>query len=222
MTFPEQNDEINILGYSGSYLALLFETLISLNFKGKVNIVKNEKEKRAPAPFEVAVNFSEVHFSEIKIPPKNGFIFCSNKPSTKKFLFDFYKKIWKISESDFFSVAHPSAIVASTVSNKGGLYLEPLSVISTYSQIGFGVTINRNSSVGHHNKIGDFCSVHPGSNLCGHVEISENVTVGAGTTIFPKVKIGKNTIIGGGSVVTKNLPENVLAFGNPCKIIKQL
>ncbi|MBN2772886.1 MAG: acetyltransferase, partial [Prolixibacteraceae bacterium] len=91
-----------------------------------------------------------------------------------------------------------------------------------YTEIGFGVNIGRNCSIGHHNKLGDFCSVHLGSNIAGHVEIGEGTTIGPGTTIFSKTRIGANTLIGGGSVVTKDIPSNVLAFGNPCQIVKKL
>lgn len=217
-----KNEEINILGYSGSYLALLFETISTNNFDAKITIIQNEEIKRAVAPFETGMSFNDVHFSEIKKIPEAGFVFCSNKPSTKKFLFEFYSKMWQIRKDNFISLTHPSSVLASTVKKRTGLYVEPLSIISAYSEIGFGVTLNRNSSIGHHNKIGDFCSIHPGANLCGHVELGENVTIGAGTTVFPKVKIGKNSIIGGGSIVTNNIPANVLAFGNPCKIIKKI
>lgn len=47
------------------------------------------------------------------------------------------------------------------------------------------------------------------------VHICENVWIGAGTVIVPGVTIGKNSVIGAGSVVTKDIPENVVAVGNP-------
>ncbi len=52
--------------------------------------------------------------------------------------------------------------------------------------------------------------------------IGDNVWIGGGAIVCPGVKIGKNTTIGAGSVVTKNIPDNVLAFGNPCKVIREL
>lgn len=214
--------QINILGYSGSYLALLFETITANNFKGVVNIVRNEKFKRAVALFETGLDYNEVFYYNINPPPDNNFVFCSNKPVTKKFLFDFYVEKWNIERANFLLLKHPSAVIASSVKKAYGLYMEPLAVIAPYSQIGFGVTVNRNSSVGHHNQIGDYTSLHPGVNLCGHVEIGKSVTIGAGATVFDNIKIGDNSIIGGGSVVTKNIPENVLAYGNPCKIIKEI
>lgn len=54
------------------------------------------------------------------------------------------------------------------------------------------------------------------------INIEDNVWIGAHSVIFPGVTIGKNSIIGAGSVVTKNIPENVIAFGNPCKIYREI
>ncbi|WFD11894.1 sugar O-acetyltransferase [Tepidibacter hydrothermalis] len=54
------------------------------------------------------------------------------------------------------------------------------------------------------------------------IEIGENVWIGGGAIICPGVKIGRNTTIGAGSVVIKDIPENVVAAGNPCKVIRQL
>lgn len=54
------------------------------------------------------------------------------------------------------------------------------------------------------------------------VKIGDNVWIGGNTVIFPGVTIGDNVTIGAGSVVTGDLPDNVLAFGNPCIIRRQL
>lgn len=54
------------------------------------------------------------------------------------------------------------------------------------------------------------------------VKIGDNVWIGGNSVIFPGVTIGNNVTIGAGSIVTKDLPDNVLAFGNPCKVIKKL
>jgi galactoside O-acetyltransferase len=55
---------------------------------------------------------------------------------------------------------------------------------------------------------------------CDKVVIGKNVWVGANVTILPGAEIGNNSIIGAGSVVTKNIPANVIAFGNPCKVYR--
>jgi acetyltransferase-like isoleucine patch superfamily enzyme len=52
--------------------------------------------------------------------------------------------------------------------------------------------------------------------------IEENVLIGAHSMILKGVTIGKNSIIGAGSIVTKDIPSDVIAAGNPCKVIKQI
>lgn len=54
------------------------------------------------------------------------------------------------------------------------------------------------------------------------VTIGDNVWIGGSVTILPGVTIGSNVTIGAGSVVTRDIPDNVVAVGNPCKVIKSL
>ncbi|HEY1055070.1 MAG TPA: sugar O-acetyltransferase [Emticicia sp.] len=61
-----------------------------------------------------------------------------------------------------------------------------------------------------------------GPELASPVTIGDNVWLGGGVIICPGVNIGSNTTIGAGSVVTKNIPANVVAAGNPCRVIREL
>lgn len=54
------------------------------------------------------------------------------------------------------------------------------------------------------------------------VRIGDNVWIGAGAIILPGVTIGRNSVIGAGSVVTKDIPENVVAVGNPCRVLRPI
>ena len=54
------------------------------------------------------------------------------------------------------------------------------------------------------------------------IHIGNNVWIGANSVVLPGVTIGDNTVIGAGSVVTKDIPENSVAFGNPCKVKRQI
>jgi acetyltransferase-like isoleucine patch superfamily enzyme len=83
------------------------------------------------------------------------------------------------------------------------------------------VTINRGTTIGHHTSIGRGCSINPGVNIGGLTTIGEYTTIGIGSNIFDRISIGSNTIIGAGSIVTKSIPDNVIAYGNPAKIIKE-
>lgn len=67
--------------------------------------------------------------------------------------------------------------------------------------------------------------IHPDSRNSGYeygisITIGDNVWIGGNACIMPGVTIGNNVVIGAGSVVTKDIPDNVIAAGNPCKIIR--
>lgn len=69
--------------------------------------------------------------------------------------------------------------------------------------------------------------IHPDSRNSGYeygiaVSIGDNVWVGGNVVINPDVHIGNNVVIGSGSVVTKDIPDNSIAVGNPCRVICQI
>lgn len=88
--------------------------------------------------------------------------------------------------------------------------------------------------------IGDFAQIGPGVHIytawhpldpvtrqsgleaASPVTIGNNVWLGGGTIICPGVTIGDNSVIGAGSVVTRDIPANVLAVGNPCRVLRRL
>ena len=61
-----------------------------------------------------------------------------------------------------------------------------------------------------------------GSNYAVPITIGNTVWIGGGAIINPGVTIGDNSVIGSGSVVTKDIPANVLAVGNPCRVIREI
>ncbi|NMA21367.1 MAG: sugar O-acetyltransferase [Lentisphaerae bacterium] len=69
--------------------------------------------------------------------------------------------------------------------------------------------------------------VHPDLRLNGGqfskpIKIGNHVWLGANVVILPGIEIGDNSVIGAGSIVTKNIPPNVVAVGNPCKVLRQI
>lgn len=54
------------------------------------------------------------------------------------------------------------------------------------------------------------------------VHVGRNCWIGAGAIIMPGVTIGDNTVIGAGSMVTKDIPSNVVAVGNPCRVMREI
>jgi maltose O-acetyltransferase len=90
------------------------------------------------------------------------------------------------------------------------------------------VYIGRNVMMAPSVKI--FTATHPleykernsGIEFAKSVHIGDNVWIGGGAIINPGVTIGENSVIGSGSVVVKDIPKNVVAVGNPCKVLKSI
>lgn len=90
------------------------------------------------------------------------------------------------------------------------------------------VTIGNNVYIGP--KVGLYCANHAEDPIerknhlvySKPIHIKDNVWLGGGVSVLQGVSIGENTIIGAGSVVTKDIPANVIAAGNPCKVIRPI
>lgn len=82
-----------------------------------------------------------------------------------------------------------------------------------------GINLNVMTSDGHSL---DPLHRHDGPSTCLSVTIGENVFIGDNVTILKGVTIGKNAVIGANSLVVKDIPENTIASGNPCNILRPL
>ena len=117
-----------------------------------------------------------------------------------------------------------------------------------YCDYGYNIRIGNNFFSNYHLTILDCAPVTIGNNVmfgpnvaiytAGHpihheirnsgleyalpVVIGDNVWVGGNTIINPNITIGENSVIGSGSVVTKDIPANVIAVGNPCKVLRAI
>ena len=77
---------------------------------------------------------------------------------------------------------------------------------------------------------GFYTAIHPlaaeprneGLEMAKPINIADNVWIAADVTVMPGVKIGKGSVIGAKSLVSKDIPAGVLAYGNPCKVVKHL
>ena len=82
-----------------------------------------------------------------------------------------------------------------------------------------GVEIKDNVQIGSH------CSIYSVSTIddsYGKVVLKQNCRIGSHSTILPGISVGKNSIIGAHSLVNKDIPDNVVAFGVPAKVVRQL
>lgn len=117
---------------------------------------------------------------------------------------------------------HPSVIMSKYASVDEGTVVMQGVVIQSCAKIGKHCIVNTSASIDHDNVLGDFVHISPHATLCGEVEVGEGTWIGAGTVVKQCVKIGKWSVIGAGSVVVNDIPDGVLAYGNPCKVIRKL
>ncbi len=117
------------------------------------------------------------------------------------------------------TVFHPKSNIATdAIINEGSQILINATVCSRV-KIGKQVIINSSASIDHESIINDGVHIGPGSVLSGCVEVGKCTFIGSGTVVLPRIKIGKNSVIGAASTVTKNIPDGVVAYGTPCKIM---
>ena len=107
------------------------------------------------------------------------------------------------------------------VQNTEGFDLGFETDIGAFSYINalYGVEIKDNVQIGSH------CSIYSVSTIDdshGKVVLKQNCRIGSHSTILPGVSIGKNSIIGAHSLVNKDIPDNVVAFGVPAKVVRKL
>lgn len=132
------------------------------------------------------------------------------------------KKIAERLKTAFGKALHPSAIISEEAKIEEGTVVMQGAIIQSDVYIGKHCIINTGASVDHECIISDYVHISPHCTLCGNVQIGEGTWVGAGTTIIPGIKVGKWSVIGAGSVVIEDIPDNVLAIGNRCKIVKNI
>lgn len=107
------------------------------------------------------------------------------------------------------------------VQNKDGLELGFATDIGAFTYINakYGVTVEDEVQIGSH------CSIYSVStidNKQGKVTLKKNCKIGSHSTVLPGVTIGENSIIGAHSLVIEDIPDNVVAFGVPAKVVRRI
>jgi sugar O-acyltransferase (sialic acid O-acetyltransferase NeuD family) len=120
----------------------------------------------------------------------------------------------------FAALVHPSASIAGSVVLGAGTVVMAQAAIAPASTIGRHVIVNTHASIDHDCSIGDFASIAPGAVLGGGVSVGRLAAISIGAVIRHALAIGENTVIGAGAAVLKDMPANVVAYGNPCRIIR--
>jgi acetyltransferase-like isoleucine patch superfamily enzyme len=68
----------------------------------------------------------------------------------------------------------------------------------------------------------DGVRINPGANVSGNVKIGRATVIGTGAVIKDRIQIGANALIGAGATVVRDIPDNVVAFGNPARVMRMI
>ena len=119
---------------------------------------------------------------------------------------------------DFPAIKHPSAVIARTAEIGKGAAVLARAHIGPSSRVGKFCLINTGSSIDHDCTLHDFVSIAPGCFTGGLVDIGECSAVGVGACISDRIHIGCHSVIGTGAVVVRDIPDLVVAYGNPARV----
>lgn len=119
------------------------------------------------------------------------------------------------------TLIHPSVHIPESCTVGSGVVVQDRVYIGPNVFLGDASYINFSCAIGHDTHIGDCTNISFGALLGGTCSIGEDTYVGCGATIRDEVKIGSNSIIGLGSLVTKDIPNRVVAYGVPCKVVRE-
>lgn len=132
------------------------------------------------------------------------------------------QKLFRLNPKVKWPVHFTSKVLASE-NIKKGILCDPGDNMNNYIQANNGIVFGSNIELGPGVSI--ISSNHKSDNLRAHekgkpITIGNNVWIGANSTVLPEVVIGNNVVIGANSLVNKDIPDNSVAVGNPCKVIK--
>ena len=157
-----------------------------------------------------------LHFIQQKYNTRKFFISLGSMKKRKKIFEFMIENNWEP-----VNIIHPNAVVSSSVKIGQGVLIEAGCLITPNPIIGDNVVINTGSQVNHDNIVENHTYIASGVLLSGGVTIKENTLIDDGVIVTLGKSVGKNCIIGAGSVVTKDIPDNSIGYGSPCKVIRE-
>ena len=129
---------------------------------------------------------------------------------------------WETKGHRLVRAVHPAAQASRWSSLSPGAAVMAGAVIQPGAAVARGAIINTGASVDHDCRIGEFAHLAPGARLAGSVEVGEGAWIGIRAAVREGTVIGARCVVGAGSVVVDDLPPDIVAFGNPCRVVRQI
>ena len=194
----EEQDKYDVIGFLDSN-----DSRIGDFFEGKKILGNYQKEDLRKLSENIGTNKFFIGFGNMKYRKKVFEYFINNG--------------WEA-----VNIIHPNAVISKKAKLGRGILIECGCLITPNPIIGDNVVINTGSQVNHDNIIENHVYIASGVVLSGGIKIGENTLLDDGVIITLGCSVGENSLIGAGGVVTKNIPAGVVAYGNPCKVIRNV
>lgn len=182
-----------------------------------------EKEKCAAGMLYDA-NFDEALLRERDLCKDICFAYNNTAPSQLSVKKDLLRSLLGKTEGDFTIQAPFWCDYGYNIELGRNFYANHNLVILDGAKVKFGDNVFIAPNCGFHTAGHpvDFLRRNKGLEYAWPITVGDNVWIGAGVQVCPGVTIGSNVVIGAGSVVTKNIPDNVVAAGNPCRVLRSI
>ncbi|MCM3876889.1 MAG: acetyltransferase [Thermoanaerobaculia bacterium] len=118
------------------------------------------------------------------------------------------------------SARHPFSRVSPGARLGEGTMISAGAIVSPGAELGRGVLLNTKASIDHDTRVGDFAHVSPGATVGARCFVGEETLVASGVTVVSGSRIGARTVVGAGSVVVRDLPDDVVAWGAPARVVR--
>jgi sugar O-acyltransferase (sialic acid O-acetyltransferase NeuD family) len=115
---------------------------------------------------------------------------------------------------------HRSAFVADNATIGTGSQILANAAVCVEAELGTACIVNTAASIDHECRLGNGVHVAPGAHLAGEVQVGDFSLIGAGATVLPRIRIGRHCVVGAGAVVTRDLPDATVAYGNPARVVR--
>ena len=209
---------------TGAYMSDMFD-LIHANdgcvYKIYQNVLEKPNARVMALSQRLAALSDNPHVYESLDPfvPEEGCRYVVGTPTVQKYkLIETMKHDFGIS---FSPLIHPSAVLGSHVHIGEGVIIGSHVAVGPHVYLDDFCCVNRSASIGHDTSIGKFSRIAPSVAIAGNTKVGDKCSVGIHATILEKLVIGPWAVIGAGSVVTKDIPEGMVAYGVPAKVIRE-